>query len=163
VNRQSPARPVRRVVAAAALLALGLAACSSDKNDAVTTTSAAGSGQATTTTATPLPMGDLVATVLTGHVFTELAGLAVDAKLVDALRGGPFTVFAPTDDAFAKLPLDILHAVQDNPDMLKTVLLHHVVSGGISPDKLAAGELKTVAGDTLITTGATVECRKASS
>ena len=152
VNRQSPARPVRRVVAAAALLALGLAACSSDKNDAVTTTSAAGSGQATTTTATPLPMGDLVATVLTGHVFTELAGLAVDAKLVDALRGGPFTVFAPTDDAFAKLPLDILHAVQDNPDMLKTVLLHHVVSGGISPDKLAAGELKTVAGDTLTVT-----------
>ena len=80
-------------------------------------------------------MGDIVATALTNHVFTELAGLALDAGLVDTLRGaGPFTVFAPTDDAFAKLPLDILHTVQDNPDVLKTVLLHHVIDGTIKPD-----------------------------
>ena len=46
-------------------------------------------------------MGDIVATALTGHVFTELAGLALDAGLVETLRGGPFTVFAPTDAAFA--------------------------------------------------------------
>jgi len=80
------------------------------------------------------PHGDIVATALTGHVFTELAGLVVDAGLVDALRppAGNFTVFAPTDTAFGKLPLDVLHAVQDKPDMLKTVLLHHVVKDTIT-------------------------------
>jgi uncharacterized surface protein with fasciclin (FAS1) repeats len=134
------------------LLAFGAAACSNDKNDAITTTSAAAAAGSTTTVETPLPMGDLVATVLTGHVFTELAGLAVDAGLVDTLRGGPFTVFAPTDDAFAKLPLDVLHAVQDNPDMLKAVLLHHVVPGTITPEQLAAGELTTAGGTTLTVT-----------
>ena len=90
--------------------------------------------------------------LLTSHVFTELAGLAVDAGLVDALRKGPFTVFAPTDAAFDKLPVDVLHTVQDNADTLKTVLLHHVVEGAIGPDKLAVGNLKTLAGDSLSVT-----------
>jgi uncharacterized surface protein with fasciclin (FAS1) repeats len=152
VNRHPHARPVRRAVAFTALLAVGLVACSNDPNDAVTTTTVAGAGQSTTTTATPLPKGDIVATALTSHVFTELAGLVVDAGLVDALRGGPFTVFAPTDAAFAKLPLDILHAVQDSPDMLKTVLTHHVVAGTITPDQLKAGELTTLAGTKLTVT-----------
>jgi transforming growth factor-beta-induced protein len=58
-------------------------------------------------------------------------------------------VFAPTDAAFGKLPLDVLHAVQDDPDVLATVLTHHVVAGSISPDQLVAGELTTVAGTTL--------------
>ncbi len=157
VNRLSPStRTIRRTVALLSLFAFAAAACSDDKNDAVTTTSAAASGggssASTTTTETPLPMGDIVATALTAHVFTELAGLAVDAGLVETLRGGPFTVFAPTDDAFAKLPLDVLHAVQDNPDMLTAVLTHHVVAGAISPDQMAEGELTTVAGDTLTVT-----------
>lgn len=140
------------------LFAITAAACSDDKNDAVTTTSAAATGDttggATGTTETPLPMGDIVATALTNHIFSELAGLAVDAGLVDALRGGPFTVFAPTDAAFAKLPVDMLHAVQDAGDgeLLATVLKHHIVDGAISPEQLAAGELTTLAGDTLTVT-----------
>lgn len=151
VNQKShPGRTIR-VTALATALAFGAAACSSDANDAITTTSAA-SSESTTTTLTPLPKGDIVATALTSHVFTELAGLAVDAGLVDALRQGPFTVFAPTDSAFDKLPVDVLHAVQANPDTLATVLKHHVVEGSISPDKLAAGDLKTLAGDTLSVT-----------
>ena len=99
-------------------------------------------------------MGDIVATALTNAVFTELAGLAVDAGLVETLRGGPFTVFAPTDSAFDKLPIDVLRAVQDNPDLLQTVLLHHVVAGTITPEQLAAGDLTTAAGngDTLAVT-----------
>ena len=158
VNRQSPPhRSIRRAVALVSLFAFAAAACSDDKNDAVTTTSAAAAGgesagAAPTTTETPLPMGDIVATALTNQVFTHLAGLAVNAGLVETLRGGPFTVFAPTDTAFGKLPLDTLHAVEDNPDMLKTVLLHHVVAGAISPDQLAAGELETAAGTTLTVT-----------
>lgn len=138
------------MAAIASVLAFGAAACSSDANDAVTTTSDAASGS--TTTLTPLPKGDIVATALTSHVFTELAGLAVDAGLVDALRQGPFTVFAPTDAAFDKLPVDVLHTVQDNPDTLAAVLKHHVVEGTISPDKLAVGSLTTLAGDSLAVT-----------
>ena len=150
MNQKPHTARTLRATALLAVLAFGAAACSSDANDAVTTTSAA--SQAPTTTATPLPKGDIVATALTSHVFTELAGLAVDAGLVDALRKGPFTVFAPTDAAFDKLPVDVLHTVQDNADTLKTVLLHHVVEGAISPDKLAVGNLKTLAGDSLSVT-----------
>ncbi len=158
VNRQSPPhRSIRRAVALVSLFAFAAAACSDDKNDAVTTTSAAAAGgesagAAPTTTETPLPMGDIVATALTCHVCTELAGLVVDAGLIETLRGGPFTVFGPMDVGFDKLPLDVLHAVQDNPDMLKTVLLHHVVPGTITPDQLTAGELTTAAGTTLTVT-----------
>lgn len=144
---------------AAALIVFGLlaASCSDDPNDAVTTTAAAGGGMETTTPeTTPLPMGDVVATALTSQVFTQLAGMVVDAGLVDTLRGGPFTVFAPTDSAFAKLPLDVLHAVQDLDadgdgrfELVEKVLLHHVVPGAISPDQLAEGPLTTAAGTTL--------------
>jgi uncharacterized surface protein with fasciclin (FAS1) repeats len=148
VNRLSPSA---RVIALTGLLALGTVACSADNNDAIVTTTAA-PVESTTTVAVSLPMGDIVATALTGHVFTELAGLAVDAGLVEALRGGPFTVFAPTDSAFDKLPVDVLHTVQDNADTLKTVLLHHVVEGSISPDQLAEGQLTTLAGTTLTVT-----------
>ena len=135
-------------------LALALGACSADAPAAAETTIASdvATTMPTATTETPLPMGDIVATALTNQVFTELAGLAIDAGLVETLRGGPFTVFAPTDAAFGKLPLDLLHAVQDDPEMLAMVLTHHVVAGSIAPDQLVAGELTTVAGTTLIVT-----------
>lgn len=140
-------------MALASVFLLGAAACSEDPNDAATTSAASTvPAAATSTTLTPLPLGDIVATALTNHVFTELAGLVVDMDLVEALRGGPYTVFAPTDAAFDKLPLPVLHTVQDNPDVLKTVLLHHVVEGTITPEQLAAGELTTLAGTTLTVT-----------
>ena len=157
VNRQHHSRrPAVRALALISLIGIGAAACSSDANDAVTTTAASTvPAESTTTTETPLPMGDIVATALTNQVFTELAGLALDAGLVDTLRGaGPFTVFAPTDAAFDKIPVDILHAVQDanGGELLTTVLLHHVVPGAITPDQLAEGTLETAAGDTLTVT-----------
>ncbi|MBI4883550.1 MAG: fasciclin domain-containing protein [Actinobacteria bacterium] len=151
----------RSVLASASILAFVVAGCGSDNTDsAVTTVAEHDMGTATTsptdpvtsTTETPLPMGDIVATALTNHVFTELAGLAVDAGLVETLRGGPFTVFAPTDAAFAKVPVDVLHTIQDDADTLATVLTHHVIAGAIAPDQLAAGELTTVAGTTLTVT-----------
>ncbi|MFZ9628787.1 MAG: fasciclin domain-containing protein [Ilumatobacteraceae bacterium] len=150
-------RFARTLAAATVVAGLVLASCSEDPNDAVTPTAPSGGDTSTTTAATtPLPMGDIVATALTNHVFTELAGLVVDAGLVEALRGGPFTVFAPTDAAFDKLPVDILHAVQDfdaegdgKKELIETVLLHHVVKGAIGPDQLAEGSLETLAGTTL--------------
>lgn len=159
VSVNSPSRPRRSPALRAAVVltavALGSAACAVDENDAITTTSAATTdtiGATTTTSITPLPMGDIVATALTNQVFTELAGLALDMGLVEPLRGGPFTVFAPTDMAFDKLPLDLLHAVQDQPELLMTVLTHHVVEGAIAPEDMVEGELTTLAGTTLTVT-----------
>lgn len=128
--------------------------CGADAKDAAETTIATTDSLSVPTenTETPLPMGDIVATALTNQVFTQLAGMAVDAGLVETLRGGPFTVFAPTDAAFAEVPLDVLHFVQDDPTLLATVLTHHVVAGSIAPDQMVAGELTTVAGTTLAVT-----------
>lgn len=134
-------------------LTFAIAGCAADATSPAETTIASDSpAESTTSTETPLPMGDIVATALTNQVFTQLAGMAIDAGLVETLRGGPFTVFAPTDAAFAKVPLDVLHAIQDDPATLTTVLTHHVVAGAIAPDQLAAGELTTVAGTTLVVT-----------
>ena len=112
----------------------------------MTTTIAAVAAPTTTTTAPPQLL-DVVGTALSAGVFTELAGLVVDAGLVDTLRGdGPFTVFAPTDAAFAKLPLDALHSVQDDPKLLTTVLTYHVVPGALKLADLEPGKLTTVSG-----------------
>ena len=138
------------VLVSTALMAM--TACSSDNNDAAPTTvppTAPGTTMAPTTTAAP-PV-DIVATALTAGVFTTLAGLVVDAGLVDTLRSpGPFTVFAPTDAAFAKVPTATLRAVQADPKLLGTVLTYHVVAGALKLEdlkKLAAsgGKLMTVA------------------
>lgn len=132
---------------------VAVVACGADAKDAADTTIGTTADTThTETTETPLPTGDIVATALTNQVFTQLAGMAIDAGLVETLRGGPFTVFAPTDAAFATVPLDVLHFVQDDPALLATVLTHHVVAGSIPPDQLVAGELTTVAGTTLIVT-----------
>ena len=52
------------------------------------------------------------------------------------LGDGPFTVFAPTNAAFAKLPADLVSAVTSDTDLLKTVLLYHVVPGKITSDQV---------------------------
>lgn len=129
------------------MIAAGAAGCSSDPSDAaVATTIAAPAPSTTTTTAAP-QLSDIVGTALQAGVFTELAGLVVDAGLLDALRDtGPLTVFAPTDAAFAKLPADALHAVQADPKLLTTVLTYHVVPGALKLADLKPGKLTTVAG-----------------
>jgi uncharacterized surface protein with fasciclin (FAS1) repeats len=147
------------LIAAITLVALVGAACSSDTTDATPTTRAGTptvtpppgpTGPTTTTTAPFKP--DIIGVAVSSVVFTELAGLVLDAGLVDTLRGGPFTVFAPTDDAFAKLPVDVLHAVQDDPKLLARVLTYHVVPGALMIIDLKPGKLKTVSGDELTIT-----------
>ncbi|TQL70301.1 putative surface protein with fasciclin (FAS1) repeats [Nocardioides albertanoniae] len=70
-----------------------------------------------------------------------------EAKLVDTLNGADaLTVFAPTDDAFKKIPKADLNAVMADKKMLTKVLTHHVVAGQLGPDEIA-GEHKTLAGD----------------
>jgi uncharacterized surface protein with fasciclin (FAS1) repeats len=75
---------------------------------------------------------DIVQTAISAGNFTTLATALTEAGLVDALKGdGPFTVFAPTDDAFKKLPKGALdNLLKDKA--LKKVLLYHVVSGNVS-------------------------------
>ena len=135
------------VLATIATFAFGATACSGDLNDAAATTEVSTIAPATTTTAAPVQLLDVVGTALSAGSFTELAGLVVDAGLVDTLRGaGPFTVFAPTNAAFQKLPVATLHAVQDDPKLLATVLTYHVVPGALKLADLKPGKLTTVSG-----------------
>ncbi|MEX1364980.1 MAG: fasciclin domain-containing protein [Nannocystaceae bacterium] len=74
----------------------------------------------------------MVDTAVEAGTFTTLATALEKAGLVETLKGdGPFTVFAPTDDAFAKVPKEALDGLLANPEELKKVLLLHVVSGKV--------------------------------
>ncbi len=86
--------------------------------------------------ATPAPsaaaMGDIVETATAAGSFKTLLTAATAAGLVDTLKGpGPFTVFAPTDAAFAKLPAGTLDKLLADPAALKDILLYHVVKGKV--------------------------------
>lgn len=75
---------------------------------------------------------DIIETAVAAGQFKTLAAALEAAGLVDALKGaGPFTVFAPTDEAFAKLPAGTVETLlkPENREKLKAVLLYHVVSG----------------------------------
>jgi len=75
---------------------------------------------------------DIVDLAIADGRFTTLVAAVQAAGLVDTLKGeGPFTVFAPTEDAFAKLPAGTLDDVLANPEQLKDILLYHVVSGEV--------------------------------
>ncbi len=75
---------------------------------------------------------DIVDTAVEAKSFTTLVSLVKQAGLVETLKGkGPFTVFAPTDAAFKKLPKATLDAVANDKELLKRVLLYHVVPGKV--------------------------------
>jgi uncharacterized surface protein with fasciclin (FAS1) repeats len=79
--------------------------------------------------------------------FSTLVSLLKKADLVKALEGaGPFTVFAPTNEAFAAVPKADLDALLANPEKLKAVLLYHVVSGDITSDQIKPGMVKALSG-----------------
>jgi uncharacterized surface protein with fasciclin (FAS1) repeats len=59
-----------------------------------------------------------------------------NVNLVDTLNGGQFTVFAPTDAAFNKLPADTINQLKTNSDLLKSILTYHVVPGQLSPNQV---------------------------
>ncbi len=103
----------RLVVAAVAILAAGLAAPAlAQPKDIVDTAVAAGS-------------------------FKTLAKLLADADLVGVMKGpGPFTVFAPTDEAFAKVPKDVLDGLARDKAKLKTVLEYHVLTSRWTTDDI---------------------------
>ena len=81
--------------------------------------------------------------------FKTLVAAVKAAGLVDTLNGkGPFTVFAPTDAAFAKLPAGTVDTLlkPENKEKLKAILLYHVVAGKVLSTDLKAGKVKTAEG-----------------
>ena len=110
----------------------------------------------------PAPSKDIVDTAVAAGSFKTLAAALQAAGLVDTLKGkGPFTVFAPTDEAFAKLPAGTLEDLlkPENKEKLAAILTYHVV-----PDRVLAAQVikmnsaKTVNGQslTISTNGGTV-------
>ncbi|MBD7951009.1 fasciclin domain-containing protein [Oerskovia rustica] len=75
-----------------------------------------------------------------------------DVNLVDTLNGGEFTVFAPVDDAFAKIDPATIESLKTDSDMLTKILTYHVVPGQLTPDQVV-GEHETVEGGTVTVTG----------
>jgi uncharacterized surface protein with fasciclin (FAS1) repeats len=93
---------------------------------------------------------DIVDTAIAAGNFNTLATALKAAGLVETLKGtGPFTVFAPTDAAFAKIPKAQLEALLADKAKLTAVLTYHVVPGRVMSKDVKAGMVKTVQGSSL--------------
>ncbi|NCZ60885.1 MAG: fasciclin domain-containing protein [Betaproteobacteria bacterium] len=96
---------------------------------------------------------DIVDVAVGAGSFNTLVTAVKAAGLVDTLKGaGPFTVFAPTDKAFAKVPKETLDALLADKDKLTAVLTYHVVPGLVMSKDVSAGKVKTVQGSELTIT-----------
>ena len=111
--------------------------------------------EAPTTTAAPtttVAPGDIVEVAAGNPDFSTLVAAVQAAGLVETLQGdGPFTVFAPTNDAFAALPDGLVDALllPENKDALVAVLTYHVVPGKVLAADVADGEVATVQGENI--------------
>lgn len=161
-------RPVLPVLLALAVVGAGLYWLLNRNNDSTTTsattvktatvtTKPVGSAGATTAsvattaaTAQAAPASPVIETLQAdGNHKTLLAALET-AGLTDTLKnGGPYTIFAPTDAAFAQLPPGTLDKLLGNKDALTKVLLFHVASGNLGPEALKSGPLPSLEGDPL--------------
>jgi uncharacterized surface protein with fasciclin (FAS1) repeats len=93
---------------------------------------------------------DIVDTAVSAGQFNTLVKAVQAAGLVDTLKGpGPFTVFAPTDEAFAKLPAGTLESLLADKQKLAQVLTYHVVPGKVVAADVKPGAVKTVQGQSL--------------
>ena len=93
---------------------------------------------------------DIVDTAVSAGQFKTLVKAVQEAGLVDTLKGkGPFTVFAPTDEAFAKLPAGTLEGLLKDKQKLSQILTYHVVPGKVMAADVKAGDVKTVQGQSI--------------
>jgi transforming growth factor-beta-induced protein len=110
-----------RIAGVLMALALVVAACGGDDADATTTT-----------TTVAAETGTIVDVATEAGSFSTLLAAADAADLVGTLEGeGPFTVFAPTDEAFAALGEETINSLLGQPEELSQILLYHVVSGTV--------------------------------
>lgn len=95
---------------------------------------------------------DIVAVATEAGQFKTLVAAVQAAGLVDTLQGtGPFTVFAPTDEAFAKLPQGTVESLlkPENKEKLQAILKYHVVAGSVKAADVKPGKVKTAQGQEL--------------
>ncbi|MCO5296188.1 MAG: fasciclin domain-containing protein [Fimbriimonadaceae bacterium] len=93
------------------------------------------------------PSKDIVDTAVGAKDFTTLVSLVKEAGLVDTLKSkGPFTVFAPSDKAFAKLPKATVQKLMKDKELLKQVVLYHVVAGEVTAAQVVKLSKATTAG-----------------
>ncbi|MEZ5099212.1 MAG: fasciclin domain-containing protein [Thermoleophilia bacterium] len=164
-----------KLLAAGAVLAvsLGLAACGGN-DEAEPAPAPAPAPAESAAPAEPAPAEsaptagakDIVDTAVEAGSFTTLAAALQAAGLVDALKGeGPFTVFAPTDEAFAKLDPATLEDLlkPENKDQLTKILQYHVVPGKVLSSDLTDGQMAATleGGDLTISLGDTVKVNDA--
>ena len=139
------------VAAAAALAALTLAACGSSTTGS--STPAASSPAASTPAAsTPAAAGTIVDVAAANPDFTTLVAAVKAAGLAETLSGpGPFTVFAPTNEAFAALPAGLVDKLllPANKDVLAKILTYHVLASKVMAADVTDGKVATVEGGTI--------------
>ena len=129
------------VVALALIAALTLSACGSDSEETMDTAT-----EETT-------VGTIVDVASGAGNFNTLVAAVTAADLVETLSGtGPFTVFAPTDEAFAALPAGVLDALllPENKEILVKILTYHVVSGMVMAADITDGDVATVEGSNVM-------------
>ncbi len=141
-------RSIIRLVAGVAVLGLVMAACGDDDDASSTPELTATTLPSTTASTAAAATSDIVDTAVAAGNFTTLATALEAAGLIETLKGeGPFTVFAPTDEAFAKVPQATLDALLADPEALAAVLTYHVVAGELDAAAVTAVDsLTTVQG-----------------
>ena len=137
---------MRKVIALALVASISFAACGSDDEASTEET------VTEETVAEAAAAGDIVAVASSTEGFSTLVAALSAAGLVETLQGaGPFTVFAPSDAAFAALPAGLLEKLllPENIAVLTSILTYHVVSGTVMSADIMAGDVPTVEGSTV--------------
>ena len=147
-------RTPRRLAAGLAVGALALAACGSDSNDAdeSATTEAAAEESSESSGEESAEAGTIVDVAVGAGTFNTLVAAVTAAGLAETLSGeGPFTVFAPTDDAFAALHDGLVDALllPENEAALTAVLTYHVLGAEVPSSDVAPGDVETLQGESI--------------
>ncbi len=154
--------------AVAAVAALTLSACSSSSTTATSSTRAPSTAASTpaASSSKPAAAGTIVEVAASNPDFSTLVAAVKAAALVDTLNGaGPFTVFAPTNKAFAALPAGLLDKLllPANKETLTKILTYHVLPAKVMAADVTPGKVKTVeGGEITITTVGGVKVNEAS-
>ncbi|MEY3396706.1 MAG: hypothetical protein RLZZ534_668 [Actinomycetota bacterium] len=134
---------MKKAIAGIAVALVMLSACGSDSATEETVAEVVAEEAAAT------EAGDIVAVASATEGFSTLVAALTAGGLVETLQGaGPFTVFAPTDAAFAALPAGLLEKLllPENKDVLVSILTYHVVPGMVMSADIMAGDVATVEG-----------------
>ncbi len=143
-------RRTRLATAAVAITAaLTLAACGSSGDSTATTPAPTPTSSSPAASETPASPGTIVEVASANPDFSTLVAAVGAAGLAETLSGpGPFTVFAPTNEAFEALPAGLLDKLllPENKDVLTKILTYHVVAANVPSSDVTAGKVKTVEG-----------------